>query len=79
MSTFVYQGVTATAKYVTVYFANRIGTADRVREVKIPIGDLATPEILDQVDRHLAKVLREHWQQGEQPLEFPDEPAPPWD
>lgn len=75
---YVYQGVGVTAKYLTVYFALRIGTADRVLEVKVPMSELTRPEILDNIDRECARQLREYWQAGEQMISFEAEPDPPW-
>lgn len=79
MTAHVYQGVGVTPKYLTIYFTRRLGTVGHVEEVKVPVGEFTRPEILDMIDRHMARTLREHWQLGEQPLEFEAEPPPPWD
>lgn len=80
MSTkYVYQGISVTQKYLTVYFADRIGSVDRVREVKVPVVDLTRPEVLDEIDRTMRQALRDHWQAGEQPLPLSESGPPPWE
>lgn len=78
MAKHVYQGLAVTAKYLTVYYADRLGSVDRVQSVKIPIGDLTRPEVLDAVDHEMRRALRAHWQSGEVPLPLPEESGPPW-
>ena len=75
---YVYQGLSVTDKYLTVYFADRLGSVDRVREVKVPMADLTNPEVLDRVDREIRAQLRRHWEAGEAPLPLGGQGDPPW-
>lgn len=79
MTKHVYQGMGVTPKYLTVYYSDRIGAVDRVQDVKVPIGELCRPEVLDQIDRELRRRLVEHWEAGQGELQLAPEFPPPWE
>lgn len=57
-----FEGVTATEKYVTVYFTVGDRQAKRVREVKVPYGDLLDAEVVTGINTEASRRLRSLWE-----------------
>ena len=64
-----YQGVSATAGYLTVFFDVRLGRAAHPHEIRVPIEDLLSGQVLEQLDRAHRRALIASWS-GE-PLDVP--------
>lgn len=57
-----FEGVTSSEKYVTVYFTVGDRQAKRVREVKVPYGDLLDAEVVIGVNREASRRLQSLWE-----------------
>lgn len=63
-----FEGVTATEQYVTVYFTVGDRAAKRVREVKVPYGDLLDADVTSGVDREARRRLSALWEASAETL-----------
>lgn len=66
-----FEGVTASEKYVTVYFTVGDRLAKRVRELKVPYGALLDAEACAGVHKEASSRLKALWDQRQEEL--------PWD
>lgn len=63
-----FEGVTASEKYVTVYFTVGDRTAKRVREVKVPYADLLDAEAVTGINAEAVRRLRSLWEASAETL-----------
>lgn len=63
-----FEGVSASEKYVTVYFTVGDRQAKRVREVKVPYGDLLDAEVVIGVNREASRRLQSLWEASAETL-----------
>lgn len=67
-----FEGVSASENFVTVYFTVGDRQAKRVREVKVPYGDLLEAQVVPGINKEATRRLNALWDM-EQPM------LPPWD
>jgi len=63
-----FEGVTATDKFVTVYFTVGDRMAKRVREVKVPYADLLDAEVCPGIHTEATRRLRSLWEASAETL-----------
>lgn len=56
-----YEGITATAGFVTVYFTERVGGGLRFSSVRVPLVELLQEQVTDQMDRAVRRRLIQVW------------------
>lgn len=66
-----FEGVTSTEKWVTIYFTIGDRQAKRVREVKVPYGELLDAEVVPGINAEATRRLKHLWEQQQAEL--------PWD
>lgn len=66
-----FEGVACSEKYVTVFFTIGDRLAKRVREVKVPYGDLLDEEACAGIHKEASRRLKALWDQQQEEI--------PWD
>lgn len=63
-----FEGVAVSDKYVTVFFTIGDRLAKRVREVKVPYGDLLDEGAVDGINREAVRRLKLLWEDRQEVL-----------
>lgn len=63
-----FEGVAVSDKYVTVFFTIGDRLAKRVREVKVPYGDLLDEGAVDGINREAVRRLKALWEDRQEAL-----------
>lgn len=63
-----FEGVAASDRYLTVYFTVGDRAAKRIREVKVPVGELLDADPGPMLNAEASRRLKVLWEQRQDPL-----------
>lgn len=70
-----YQGIGISGQTLILYVSVEVGTTVRFREVRVPISDVTSDEVMYEIYKAAAKRLRVTWESDPPPWEV-DRPLP---